>query len=133
MEKGGKSTASTNERAADEKVESSAKRPKQALGKGGEKDIDQQSSGSSSSSPLSGNRDNPQGTNNVAPPLSEVEVNLEENRKEDDEELSAGAGGDEVEGGKKFIASANKRAADEKLNQVQRDKNRLWANKKRRT
>ena len=41
--RGGKSTASTNERAADEKVESSAKRPKQALGKGGEKDIDNQS------------------------------------------------------------------------------------------
>ena len=43
MKEGEKSIVSTNKRAADEIIESSAKRPKQALGEGGENKIDNQS------------------------------------------------------------------------------------------
>ena len=43
MKEGEKSIVLTNKRAADERIESSAKRPKQALGEGGEKDVDNQS------------------------------------------------------------------------------------------
>ena len=43
MKEGEKSIVSTNKRAADERIESSAKRPKQALGEGGENNIDNQS------------------------------------------------------------------------------------------
>ena len=127
MEEGKKSIVSTNKRAADERIESSAKRPKQALGEGGENNIDNQSALENEQKKFG---DGEGSTTETTSSLSSSCSSSSSYSSLSSDSSSSSSGWKRE---KNPLHPQTKEVPMKQLNQVQRDQNRLWAKGERTT
>ena len=121
MKKGEKSIVSTNKRAADEIIESSGKRPKQALGEGGENKIDNQSAVEDEQKKFGDG----EGSTTETTSSSSSSCSSSSSYSSLFSDSSSSSSGWKRE--KNPLHPQTKEVPMKQLNQVQRDQNRIWA------